>query len=132
MPVSVNTIRVYPRKSETIDYSSLIFRLGINQPINFETSEETATIFKTLIAGGALKLLVDLTECPFIDSSGVGLLINSVKEIRKKNGEIVILKSPSNVDSVIKLTNIDRIINTYENEDDAVEYLSFLNSNHEG
>lgn len=132
MSVSVNTIRIHPRKSETIDYSALIFRLGINQPINFETSEETAIIFKTVIAGGALKLLVDLTECPFIDSSGVGLLVNSVKEIRKRKGEIAILKSPSNVDSVIRLTNIDRIINTYANEKDAVEYLSFLNNNYEG
>jgi anti-anti-sigma factor len=125
MGISVTLIRIAPRESEAIDYNTVIFKLTVNGPLDFDTSEEASTIFKTLLAGGAIKLIIDLKLCSIIDSAGIGILLNSAKAIRERNGDMVLIKASDEVNSIVRLTNLQLIIPFFEKEDQAVSYLSY-------
>ena len=73
-----------------------------------------------LVAAGKTKLIVDLHAVDFIDSSGLGSLIGGLKAARQQGGDLRIAQAGSQVKAVLKLTNLDRILNPYETIEEAL------------
>jgi len=46
---------------------------------------------KGVIAGGVLALVVDLTRCVMVDSSGIGLLVATYNSLKKLGGTLTIV-----------------------------------------
>ncbi|WP_110181869.1 STAS domain-containing protein [Nocardioides solisilvae] len=65
------------------------------------------------IGGGARRLVVDLSTAPFVDSSGLGALVNGLKAARVAGGDLRIAGASEQVLSVLSLTNLDRVLKPY-------------------
>ncbi|HMK28283.1 MAG TPA: STAS domain-containing protein [Terriglobales bacterium] len=61
-------------------------RLNLGEPVD----RLRATVDE-LLKSGNTRLLVDLEEVPLIDSSGIGLLVNSLTSARKQGGSVKLL-----------------------------------------
>lgn len=71
------------------------------------------------VAAGNSRVAIDLTEVDFIDSSGLGALINGLKATRQAGGDLRIVAPTEQVRLVLELTNIDRVLKAYENAETA-------------
>ncbi|HOT45693.1 MAG TPA: STAS domain-containing protein [Spirochaetota bacterium] len=63
-------------------------------------------------------IILDLKDVSFIDSAGMGLLINLNREMSNNNGTLGLLNLSEDVFSLIKLATLDTIIPIYTSEED--------------
>ena len=68
-------------------------------------------------------IVLDLAAVTFIDSSGLGALVSSLKSMGK-DGDLVVSGARGAVASMFKLTRMDKVFRMYENNDLAVAALS--------
>lgn len=71
------------------------------------------------VAAGGTRIVVDLAEVTFIDSSGLGALIAGLKATRQAGGDLRLAEVPEQVMTVLRLTNLDRVLRTHSTVEDA-------------
>lgn len=71
----------------------------------------------------APKLLIDLSEVPFMDSAGLGALIGGIRRTRDHDGEIVVVCSAPSLTRLLHTTGFDRIVPVEEALDAGVATL---------
>ncbi|NDK30475.1 STAS domain-containing protein [Nesterenkonia haasae] len=72
-----------------------------------------------LLEQGSVRIVVDLSETAFIDSSGLGALIGGLKSARLAQGDLRIAAPTPAVSSVLKLTNLDKVLRAYPTAETA-------------
>ncbi|WP_262268742.1 STAS domain-containing protein [Microvirga yunnanensis] len=66
------------------------------------------------LAGGATQVLVDLAEVPFIDSTGLGVLVSGLKAARRADGNLRLVAPGPQVRRLMRLTALDRVFTILE------------------
>jgi anti-sigma B factor antagonist len=74
------------------------------------------------ISAGNLRILLDLSHVDFIDSSGLGAIVSSLKALGGK-GDLAICCPRETVTSLFQLTRMDKIFKIFTSRDDAVREL---------
>jgi anti-anti-sigma factor len=72
------------------------------------------------VAAGQDRLVVDLVDVPFIDSSGLGALISVLKTARQAGGDLRIARADDQPLTVLKLTTLDRVLKPYTTVEEAL------------
>ncbi|MGI6227282.1 MAG: STAS domain-containing protein [Peptococcales bacterium] len=77
-------------------------------------SMEEAGVFKEeayqLLQNGKSKFLVDFSNCNFIDSTGLGMLVAIYKKCAEQGGELSLCSiNDTNVLKVFQLTRLDKV-----------------------
>ena len=67
----------------------------------------------TVTEQGRSRVVVDLSDTEFIDSSGLGALIAGLKTARTVGGDLKIAGATSQVTTVLELTNLHRVLRPY-------------------
>ncbi len=75
------------------------------------------------ISDGNRAIVLDLEAVTFIDSSGLGALISSLKSMGN-NGDLVISGARATVANMFKLTRMDKVFRMYDTNAAAVAALS--------
>lgn len=75
---------------------------------------------KEVFAGGAGKVLVDLGEVGFIDSSGLGALVSGYKSAIASKGRLILSGLQPQVQSMFELTRLNRVFDIYPTVEDAL------------
>lgn len=57
-----------------------------------------------------VRVVIDLSELKFMDSTGVGVLIGRYKKLRSRDVQIFLTKPGDNVDKLLKLTGLYEIM----------------------
>jgi anti-sigma B factor antagonist len=63
------------------------------------------------------RLIVDLSDVTFLDSSGISLIVTIYKRQRSRGGVVVIKNAPEIVRTTLRITRVDTIIDVLGNED---------------
>jgi len=66
-----------------------------------------------LVQSGHANIVIDLAGTTFIDSSALGALIGGLKASRTAGGDLRIAGLTDPVRSVLRLTNLDRVLREY-------------------
>ncbi len=119
-------IRISQVSSEKIDFATLVFKAVLPKKIDIDNSKDLWIFFKTLVSGGVLKLYVDFTEVEYIDSSGIGVLINTAKLIRTRKGDIIIANPSEEIREIFKVINLGNFIKTYGSEVEALKSFRYV------
>jgi len=69
------------------------------------------------------RLLIDLSEVPFMDSAGLGALIGGIRRAREANGDVAVACSRPTLTRLLHTTGFDRIVAVTETVDAAAEAL---------
>lgn len=75
------------------------------------------------VSQGNRSIVLDLGSVNFIDSSGLGALVSSLKSMGK-DGDLVVSGAQGSVAGMFQLTRMDKVFRMYENSDAAVAALS--------
>jgi len=70
---------------------------------------------------GYVKVVYDLAELEFIDSTGLGFFTGSLKKLKEKNGDLKIASPSSYLKRIFSLIHMDYFIGIFETVDKAIE-----------
>jgi anti-sigma B factor antagonist len=80
----------------------------------------------TLIESGRKRVLLNLRDVPYIDSSGIGELVSAFTKIRNSGGELKLLNLAPKVRTLLEITRLYTVFDV--REDEAAAVLSFTRS----
>jgi anti-sigma B factor antagonist len=91
--------------------------------------EETGLLRDTvrdLIAAGKKKIVLNLAQVDYIDSSGVGELVSSFTTVRNAGGELKLLALTKKVQDVLYVTKLYTVFDIKDDEFTAVKSFDYF------
>jgi len=85
--------------------------------------EGSALLRKTirdLLEDGQTKILLNLGDINYIDSSGIGELVSGFTAVRNRNGELKLLNLTKKVHDLLQITKLFTVFDVYTDEPTAV------------
>ncbi|MFC1668791.1 STAS domain-containing protein [Spirochaetota bacterium] len=126
MDVHCDIIKINPLADDSLNFNHIIFRICLKKGVDGSNINYIIHFINTLINGGALKIIVDMKEMEYIDSSGIGAFIKTAKIIRANKGEIAFLDVPSQIKDIFKIVKLQNFIKILHSETEVLNFFSFL------
>lgn len=91
-----------------------------------ELDAYTVPAFRETLAsfGPDQRLLIDLSEVPFMDSAGLGALIGGIRRVREAGGTVAVACSRPTLMRLLHTTGFDRIVSVTDTVDAAAQALA--------
>ena len=75
---------------------------------------------RSLIQQGYLHIVVDLGNVQYMDSSGLGELVQTLATTRKAGGELTLMRVTRRLQDLLAITKLVTVFDTYEDEASAL------------
>ncbi|MDX6613428.1 MAG: anti-sigma factor antagonist [Blastocatellia bacterium] len=85
-----------------------------------EGSGVLRSAIRNLVSGGKKKILLNLGDVRYIDSSGIGELIANYTTVSKDDGQMKLLNLTGKVKDLLVITKLLTVFDVYETEDEAL------------
>ena len=76
---------------------------------------------RDLAAGGHKKLLLNLAEISYIDSSGIGELVSGFTTVANQGGVVKLLNLTKRVQDLLQITKLYTVFEVFDDEAKAVQ-----------
>ena len=96
-----------------------ILRLG-GRVVFGDGAPELRARINDLLDEARLKFLLDLRDVTYIDSFGVGVIAAKYVSVRRKGGDIKMLKLSPRTHRVMRISGLLKIFETFESEEEGV------------
>ena len=73
-----------------------------------------------LVSGGQKKILLNLGEVSYIDSSGIGELVSGFTTVTNSGGQLKLLNLAKRVKDLLQITKLYTVFDVHEDEAEAV------------
>lgn len=108
------------------DFSFEVINDVVVEKIHFTRATfKEATIFKSrldrYLSLKRYKIIIDLSECSFVDSTFLGVMVVSLKKVFERSGEIKFVINNDSLMKTIKDIKLDRVFNLYQHKEDALK-----------
>ena len=97
--------------------------VAVRGEIDLFTAPELKQKLTDAIEGGKTRIVVDLSDTTFLDSTALGVLIGAVKRLRSRDGVLTIVNTDPNIAKTFEITGLDQIFTIRPTRDEAVEAL---------
>jgi anti-sigma B factor antagonist len=97
--------------------------VAVRGEIDLFTAPELKSALADAIEEGRSRIVVDLSETTFLDSTALGVLIGAVKRLRSREGRLTIVNTDDNITKTFEITGLDQIFTIRSSRDDAVAAL---------
>ena len=98
------------------------------KPFETRIDAKVAAEFKekmiNFITDGNKLIVLNLSDVDFIDSSGLGAIVSSLKQLGGE-GDIVICEIKESILNLLRLTRLDRVLRIFSTEKEAITELTF-------
>jgi len=95
--------------------------LAVSGEIDIATAPSLREKLHSLLADGALQLIIDLDEVTFLDSTALGVLVGVLKRARTEGGEVRIVCNQPRVRKVFEITRLDSAFDLCSSVEDAAK-----------
>ncbi|HOJ50793.1 MAG TPA: STAS domain-containing protein [Spirochaetota bacterium] len=95
--------------------------LDINGEIDLYNAPDIKDTIKNLIDSGKRQVIINLEKVSYIDSSGIGVLISSLSNLKKVGGALKIINVYASVKKVFELTKLTSFFEIYDSEEEALK-----------
>ena len=83
--------------------------VAVKGELDLATAPQLRDAILQLSVGGQHRVIADMTEVGFVDSSGLGVLVGSLKHLRELGGELALVAPESSpLSRLLDLTGLDR------------------------
>ena len=83
-------------------------------------SAEFQNLLKKTVADGRKKVVIDLGEVEWMNSSGIGLLVSAFTTVKNSGGELKIARVTEKIESLLVITKLNSVFETYPDVISAV------------
>jgi anti-sigma B factor antagonist len=94
--------------------------IATNERLDANIASDFRDLIKDMIAKGKNKLVIDLKKTRFIDSSGCGALVASLRSLIKEGGDMKIANPSPQAKTLFELTRLHRVFEIFDSTDDAI------------
>src|SRR5919112_1577703 len=95
--------------------------LAVRGEIDLFTAPELKQVLAECIEAGRVRIVVDLTDTTFLDSTALGVLIGAVKRLRSRDGALAIVNIDDNIAKTFEITGLDQIFTILPTRDEAIQ-----------
>lgn len=108
-------------KTETNQLENGYLLVKIIGEVDVYTSIDLKKELSKLIDADKNKLIIDLLKVNYMDSSGLGVLVALLKQIKKKGGTLKLVNLPVSVKKIFDLTRLTKFFDIYETLEEATK-----------
>ena len=106
------------------NYEADILRVALKGRMDIVGTERINHKLTRLIATpDRMKVILNLSDVEYMGSIGIGSIVALAKEVRRQNGRLVLFNPRPIVDTVLRTTDIDKVIPIFYKLNEAQEAL---------
>jgi anti-sigma B factor antagonist len=96
--------------------------LHLQGPITLgQATQKLRDLIHDTVASGRRKILLNMAEVYYIDSSGLGELVAACTSAQREGAKLKFMKLTPKVQDVVQLTRLYQVFDVYPDEDSAVQ-----------
>ncbi|WP_180357827.1 STAS domain-containing protein [Streptomyces sp. NP160] len=76
----------------------------------------------------AAAVVVDLTEVPFVDSTGVGALLSVLRDVRARGGDLVLAGPNHELQHLLASLGLPAVLQVFDTREQALEHVRQLDA----
>jgi anti-sigma B factor antagonist len=108
-------------KREVLDSVEVLsFEVDKLDSMNYKDFKSEA---KQIVAAGG-KVVLDVSDLKFVDSSGLGAILSLLRHLREQEGDLAIAGPQPAIVILFELVHLERIVGVYETREEARAALS--------
>ena len=100
--------------------SDVLAVLKVKGRLDAVVAPDLKSRFREVVAGGHVRVIVDLEDVSFIDSSGLAALVSGFRVAREAGGTVKLAGLNEQTMMVFKLTRLDRVFEIHPDAKDAI------------
>jgi anti-sigma B factor antagonist len=114
------------RQTSDVAILDLSGRLSLGEAVAFGPGSGVvlSETIRELTKKGHKKILLNLAEVNYVDSSGVGQIVGALTTARNQGGDVKLLKPSVQVLDLLKTTKLDSVFDIQEDEAAAIQSFS--------
>jgi len=93
--------------------------LAVRGEIDLFTAPELKQLLAECIEAGRIRIIVDLSETTFLDSTALGVLIGAVKRLRSRDGALALVNVDENIAKTFEITGLNQIFTILGTREEA-------------
>jgi anti-sigma B factor antagonist len=97
--------------------------IAIAGEIDLFTAPEMKAALLGAIDSGKTRIVVDLSQTTFLDSTALGVLIGAIKRLRSRDGALTIVNTESTIAKTFEITGLDQIFTITDTREAAIAAL---------
>jgi anti-sigma B factor antagonist len=97
--------------------------VAVRGEIDLFTAPELKQKLTDAIEADKTRIVVDLTETTFLDSTALGVLIGAVKRLRSRDGALVIVNVDQNIAKTFEITGLNQIFTIVDQREQGIAAL---------
>jgi anti-sigma B factor antagonist len=100
--------------------------IAISGELDQATADQLRTPLRETIEDGTGAVMIDMSDCSFIDSTGLGVIVEAWKQLQTRNGDsgaLSICCLKAEVRRLLEVTGLDQAIEIRDTRDDAIAVL---------
>ncbi len=98
--------------------------LDVEGQVTFETGQGLRDQLHTAMEKAEVAVVINLQEVKYLDSSGIAVLVEGLKATLAGKVAVGLYGLSPSVRNVIELVRLDKILNLYEDEEEALRELA--------
>jgi anti-sigma B factor antagonist len=91
-----------------------------------QSSQEFQDLFRSLVTAGKKRYVIDLTDTPWTNSLGVGMLMSAYSTVKKQGGNVVLANATERIRDLLRVTRLDAVFSVHDSLYEAMEHLRSL------
>lgn len=113
----------FEARTELLD--GRIHHIFVNGELDLGSAPQLAAELRAAREAGGRSILIDLSKCEFIDSSGLALIVESWRDLEDREGDdrLVMCCAGVQVQRLLRITGTDEAIAIFDSVDDALASL---------
>lgn len=116
-----------PFEVESQELEGGIHVFAVRGELDMNTTPDLARELDQALADSSASIMLDLSECEFIDSTGIALIVRAWKQLEgngdEGKGRLVLCSINHQVRRLLKITGVEGSISMYEQRDAALAEL---------
>jgi len=106
------------------DASSDLSILVVGGEVDYEVSPQLKAHMMRAIKAGAKRVVLDLSDVTFIDSTAIGVIAGAVEKLDEAGGSLAIVSTHEKVVQIFEITGLDSVITLHASREEALAALA--------
>lgn len=101
---------------------SFVYVVHLGGNFVMEIGDELHLLLMTIVQGGGRHIAFEMGGLKYIDSTGIGILINVTKQLRAKGGDAVLLNVNPRILEILKVVKLPDFLKVFLSEKQVAEH----------
>lgn len=93
--------------------------VAVHGDVDVLSSPRLRECVKNVLASGCTDVVLDLTGCQLLDSTGLGVIEATVRTLRRRGGHLAIAGAAARIRRLFAVTKLDRRVRVFTTLDEA-------------